>query len=117
MELYHSFESPLVKEACQDLISHNAEYLINYIYSNTTRAPYTDRVVRVGLSLKTLLRSASSSESAIVSSEAIEPVIRDLSELIARASSSTERRMYVDELTFLQKCTVLDELVSLNTQA
>jgi hypothetical protein len=111
----HTFELESVQQACLDLISENAEHLIRHIYTNSNRAPYNDPRIRVGLALKTLLRSSDSSDTVIVNSEAVNPVIFDLTELMSKASSSVERRMLTDELTFLERCTQLEELVSLNT--
>ncbi len=114
--LEHTFELESVQKACLDLISQNAEHLIRHIYSHVTEAPYDDSRIRVGLALKTLLRSTDSCETVIVNSDVINPVIHDLTELITKASSSVERRMLTDELTFLERCTQLEELVSLNTR-
>jgi hypothetical protein len=103
-----------VNDACALLISENAEVLIDYIYKHTDRAPYDDPKVRVGLVLKTLLRSGN--DSATVNSSTIEPATSDLTELISQADP-VERKVYTDELTFLHRCTLLDDLISLNTSA
>ena len=114
-EIQHTFEMDTVKNACLDLISQNADHLISYVYSNLDKPPYNNKVIRVGLALKTLLRSSDSSDSVLVKTETINPVIMDLSDLIKKAPSELERKILVDELTFLQRCTQLDELVTLNT--
>ena len=114
--LVHTFELESVQSACLDLIAQNAEHLIGHIYSHIGQAPYNDQRIRVGLALKTLLRSTDSGDTVIVNSEVLNPVIHDLTELLSKSSSSLERRMLTDELTFLERCTQLEELVSLNTR-
>lgn len=115
MSLCHTFELDRVQRACLDLISQNAEHLIRHIYQHTTEAPYDDPQVRVGLALKTLLKTCDSSDSVIVSRDAIAPVTKDLNDLIKRASTSAERKILLDELMFLERSTELEELISLNT--
>lgn len=111
----HTFELPEVNEACALLISENAEVLIDYIYQNTHRAPYDNPSVRVGLVLKTLLRAGN--DATKVSTSTIEQATSDLTELLAHSNSSVERKIYTDELKFLRSCTMLDDLISLNTAA
>ena len=111
----HTFELDSVKEACTDLIAQNAEHLISYIYANQHVTPYNDPTIRVGLSIKTLLKSPDSAESVIVNSEVINPVMEDLTGLINASKNEVEKEALMAELTFLQRCTQLDELVSLNT--
>jgi hypothetical protein len=113
MDYSHTFELPKVNEACTELISRNAEYLINYIYEHTEEEPFTDPRVRVGLVLKTLLRSGN--DSVTVNSSVIEPATKDLSDLANNSSSQVERNIYIEELKFLRSCTLLDDLISLNT--
>lgn len=115
-ETPHTFELASVQRACLDLISQNAEHLIRHIYKNSTLPPYNDKTIRVGLALKTLLRSSDSSDTVIVGSDVIDPVIEDLSDLIRTAASPLERRILIDEMTFLERCTQLEELMSLNTR-
>lgn len=111
----HTFELPEVNEACVQLISENAELLINYIYQHTDREPYNNQVTRVGLVLKTLLRSGN--DSVTINATVIEPVTCDLKELIAGTTDTYERTIYTEELKFLRGCTLLDDLISLNTAA
>ena len=111
----HTFELPEVNDACALLISENAEVLIEYIYNNTDRAPYDNPVTRVGLVIKTLLRAGN--DVVNVNAAVIEPATKDLHGLIDGAASPVERKIYTDELTFLQRCTLLDDLISLNTVA
>lgn len=115
MSYSHTFELPEVGDACAVLISRNAEHLINNIYENSTVEPFDNPVVRVGLVLKTLLRTGN--ESAKVSADCIESATADLSELISNAETAVERKIYTDELKFLRSCTLLDDLISLNTVA
>jgi hypothetical protein len=109
----HTFELPEVNDACGLLISENAELLIDYIYNHTDRPPYDNPTVRVGLVLKTLLRSGS--DTAKVSASSIEQATADLTELLAHSNNVVERKIYTDELKFLRSCTMLDDLISLNT--
>jgi hypothetical protein len=111
----HTFELTEVNDACGLLISENAELLIDFIYKNIHRAPYDDPTVRVGLVLKTLLRSGN--DSVKVSAPSIEPATNDLTGLLTNSSSDIERKIYTDELKFLRSCTILDDLISLNTLA
>lgn len=111
----HTFELPEVNNACALLISENAELLITYIYQNTDRAPYDNPVTRVGLVIKTLLRSGN--DAVNINASIIEPATEDLTSLIANSTSPVERKIYTDELTFLRRCTLLDDLISLNTVA
>lgn len=109
----HTFELAEVNDACGLLISENAESLIDFIYQNTDRTPYDNPVIRVGLVLKTLLRSGN--DSAKVGAASIEPATKDLSDLLVNSTSAIERKIYTDELKFLRSCTMLDDLISLNT--
>lgn len=109
----HTFELPEVNNACSQLISENASLLIDYIYNNTDRAPYNDPIMRVGLVLKTLLRSGN--DSVTVNASTIEPATKDLQVLVNNAQSPIQRSIYMEELKFLRGCTLLDDLISLNT--
>ena len=114
LDLLHTFELPVVHEATQDLISRNAEHLIKYIYDHKDQIPYNNKTVRVGLVLKTLLKSKDTSIDHI-STQVVAPAISDLSELITAAPTTVEKRILTDELKYLEQCTLLDELISLNT--
>lgn len=109
----HSFERPEVGTACAELISRNAEYLINYIYDHTEEPPFNDPYIRVGVVLKTLLRSGN--DSVVVNSNVIEPATQDLTDIVANTTTQVERSIYIEELKFLRTCTLLDDLISLNT--
>ena len=112
-EYSHTFELDNVQQACAQLISENAEFLINHIYDSTDREPYNDPVTRVGLVLKTLLKSGG--ESVTVRSDVIEPATEDLQNLITSCNDLVKQKIYADELKFLRSCTLLDDLISLNT--
>lgn len=115
MSYQQTFELPAVKTACGDLIARNAEVLIADIYENTTEAPFNDPQIRVGTVLKILLRSGS--DNATVSAAVIDPVTKDMSLLILETDDPTQKQLYVEELKFLKRCTLLDDLISLNTAA
>jgi hypothetical protein len=114
-EYSHTFELGDVNNACVQLISDNAESLINYIYNNTDKEPYTNPVTRIGLVLKTLLRSGG--ESVTIKANVIEPATDDLQNLITGCDNLVQQKIYTDELKFLRSCTLLDDLISLNTVA
>jgi hypothetical protein len=109
--LTHSFELPEVKEATMKLIADNADHLICYIYKNKTTAPYNTPLIRVGLVMKTLLKTDNT-----VKSETIEPVIHDLLSLISDAKDLRMTEIYQEELRFLKSCSILDDMITLNTQ-
>lgn len=111
--LSHTFALQIVNDATQDLISHNAEHLIRYIYSNREKSPYTDRIVRVGLALKTLLKS--NDVTPCVSAATMLPAIEDLHCMMAETKDKVHKTVLAQELQFMQSCTLLDDLISLNT--
>ncbi len=114
-EYSHTFELDDVNNASVQLISDNAESLINYIYDNTEKEPYNDPLTRVGLVLKTLLKSGG--ESVTIKASVIEPATDDLQNLITGCENLVQQKIYTDELKFLRSCTLLDDLISLNTVA
>lgn len=111
---YHTFKLPEVTEACVELISENAEHLIDFIYQNADRAPYDSAKVRVGLAIKVILKPGEDAE-IVLKPHVLEPVMQDLEELIRTAQTQTERKIYTDELRYIRDCTTKDDLISLNT--
>lgn len=111
---YHTFKLPEVAEACVELISENAEHLINFIYQHADRAPYNNARVRVGLAIKIILKPGEDTE-VVLEPTVLEPVMQDLDELIRSAETQTERKIYTDELRYIRDCTIRDDLISLNT--
>jgi hypothetical protein len=111
--LSHSFELPEVKEATLKLISDNATHLIKFIYDNQDQEPYNDPLVRVGLAMKTLLKA--DMESSHLNSTIVDPVIADLLNMIASCKDSRLVPVYTEELRFLKSCTILDDMITLNT--
>ena len=112
--LTHSFELPEVKEATLKLITDNAEHLINYIYNNKAIQPYNKGNVRVGLVIKTLLKT--DSNISPIKSATIEPAINDLLALISETKDPRVIAVYQEELRFLKSCTILDDMITLNTK-
>ena len=112
--LTHSFELPEVKEATLKLITDNAEHLINYIYINKAIQPYNKSNVRVGLVIKTLLKT--DSNTSPIKSATIEPAINDLLALISETKDPRVIAVYQEELRFLKSCTILDDMITLNTK-
>ena len=106
----NTFNLKQVNEATEILIGQNAEYLIKYIYDNKEIAPYTDPIIRIGLALKTLLKA-----NCEIPIDTISSVIDDLSELINTTKDRAARKTYLEELKFIQSCSINDDLISLNT--
>ncbi len=109
MSLAHTFELTEVKDATMKLIADNADHLVKYIYENKGRAPYTDPSIRVGLVMKTLLKTDNA-----IKSDTIEPAINDLLLLISQTTDSRRTEVYQEELRFLKSCTILDDMITLN---
>jgi hypothetical protein len=106
----NTFNLKSVNEASEELIGQNAEYLIKYIYEKKTVHPYTDPLIRIGLALKTLLKA-----HCEIPLSTISPVMDDLTEIINQATDPAIRKVYLEELKFLQSCSINDDLISLNT--
>ena len=111
LTLTHTFELPEVKEATLKLITDNAPHLINYIYNNRHISPYNNPQVRIGLVMKTLLKTETNTDSSI-----IEPAINDLVALISETKDPRIANVYTEELRFLRSCTILDDMITLNTK-
>ena len=109
----HTFERPEIKQATLDLITRNAEHLIGYIYANSSEEPFTSRSVRVGLVLKVLLRT-DSERTIAVTRDVIEPAIADMEALLEAERDPDTEAVYRKELNFLNHCTMLDDIVTLN---
>jgi hypothetical protein len=109
MSLTHSFELTEVKEATMKLISDNADHLINYIYTHKDTSPYNVPLIRVGLVMKTLLKT-----DKTVKSDTIEPVITDILDLISGTKDPRFTEIYQEELRFLKSCSILDDMITLN---
>ena len=107
----HTFELPEIKEATSLLISKNSEHLISYVYSNPELFP--SKKIRVGLCLKVLLKSDNETHS--VNRDVLENVTVDLQELLNASESDEERELYSKELRFLNHCSILDDVITLNT--
>jgi hypothetical protein len=106
----NTFNLAEVNNATDMLIGQNAEYLINYIYEHQKIEPYVNPVIRIGLALKILLKS--NKEFTITT---LSPTIDDLTLLINSSPDSELRKTYIDELKYVQSCTLNDDLISLNT--
>jgi hypothetical protein len=106
----HTFKLPQVQHATEVLITENADHLINYIYTNQDVAPFNEPTVRVGLSLKTVLKA----KDGTINSMTLLPVIEDLRILLAATEDPAQCEIYQMEIKFLYKCMQLDDLISLN---
>jgi hypothetical protein len=109
----HTFKLPGVQQATEALITENADHLISYIYKKQSVAPFNEPTIRVGLSIKTVLKAKDGSINAVT----LLPVIEDLRILLAAAEDPAQREIYQMEIKFLYKCMQLDDLISLNSAA
>jgi hypothetical protein len=108
-----TFERKDVTDATLMLIQDNAEHLISYIYKNKDKAPYNDPVVRVGLTLKTLLKV--DANRCLIDGDVLEPAINELTQLRNNAKGTAQYSVYDTELRYLSCCVVHSDLVTLNT--
>jgi len=105
-----------VNNATTVLMTQNASYLINFIYNNTSFEPYNDRQIRVGLVLKMLLKSNEDTFTDGINMGIMAPVLDDMATLIREAPDNKARDILTEELKYIQSRTLLDDLISLNTQ-
>jgi hypothetical protein len=103
-------ELPVINKAVENLMSDNSEHLISWIYQNDTIVPYNDPRIRVGLSLKILIKCT---EGTVAPVHLMEKIIQDIVNLLTIANPQ-ERSVLIEELRLVQKCTELDDLISLN---
>lgn len=108
----HTFELPEIKDAVSLLISKNTERLIKYVYEHTHDL-FTNPKVRIGLSLKVLLKSDNQTHN--VNRDILELVSDDLMVLIGDTEDESEKQLYQKELRFLNSCSILDDMITLNT--
>lgn len=108
----HTFEMPEIKAAVTLLISKNTEKLIKFVYEHTLDL-FRDPKVRIGLALKVILKS--DNETHQISREIVELVSNDLLALISNTTDESEREIYQKELRFLNHCSMLDDIITLNT--
>lgn len=104
-----TFERQDVKDASNTLITENAEYLIKYIYSNAQKSPYNDPVIRVGMVIRIIFKVSSSLDADV-----LEPVITDLEYLVKNERNPVQRKIYSEELDFVQHYTIKCDLITLN---
>ena len=107
----HSTSTKGIESAGFDLIVQNAEHLIEYIYSHTDTAPYSNVEIRVGLVVKILIKS-----NRNYSQDLLKPVINDIEELLSLNIDNPKRHEGLSmELQLLNKFQELDDSISLNT--
>ena len=115
----HTFTQQEVNLATNDLIGHNAEHLITYIYNHLEHPPYNKVEVRIGLVVKILLKATENNEDGnckIIDSSILAPVIDDVTGLISRTEDRTTVACLTDELKFIQNCALDYDLITLNTE-
>lgn len=110
MNKTHTFELPIVNRAVEKLISDNSAQLISWIYQNIDVEPYNDPKIRVGLSLKILLKCH---DNVVGPAHLMEKVLNDIVNMLPGADPA-DRSLLVEEYRLVQKCTELDDLISLN---
>lgn len=106
----HTFELPIVNRAVETLISENSETLISWIYQNTDRAPYNDPTVRVGLAIKILIKCH---DGVAGPAHLMQKILNDIVNILPGADAA-DRSILIEEYRLVQKCTELDDLISLN---
>ena len=111
-----SSENPEVEKASGNLILENANYLLQYIYSNLDKEPYNNPEIRIGLALKIILKTNITYESNIM-----QPIIDDIEFLLNdedylnKFKNPGKRRAKLDsELLLINKYIELSDTISLN---
>lgn len=94
------------------MITDNAEYLVKQVYASREKEPYNDKLTRVGLVMKVLLKSGISDNQ--VSKEVLDPVIADVEELIDETEDVVQKDLYSKELRYLLQHTLFDDILTLN---
>ena len=112
----YSSENPEVELATSDLIIENANYLLSYIYSNIDKKPYDDPEIRIGLSLKIILKTNITYDRSLM-----QPIIDDIEYLLGNEEYFTyfknpEKRKAKlnNELILINKYIELSDTISLN---
>ncbi len=107
----HSTSIKGIESAGFDLVVQNAEHLINYIYTHTDNAPYSNAEIRVGLVVKILIKS-----NRNYPQDLLQPVINDIEELLTENIDNPDRHEGLSmELQLLNKFKELDDSISLNS--
>lgn len=116
MNYTFSTEVPRLDVASNNLIVSNADKLILYIYDNRDKIEYSDPEIRIGLTLKILLKANNYFEIDL-----LRPVIEDIEYLLTNESylrlfnSPEERKKCLSkELILVNKYIELSETISLN---
>jgi hypothetical protein len=112
-EFCQTFEREDVKGATAQLIQDNAETLIKFIYNNKDKCPYNSPHVRVGLTLKTLLKI--NTHNRPIDGDVLEEAIEELKALRDSSKDAIQHGIYDDELRYLQCCIIHSDMVTLNT--
>lgn len=109
-------EAPSIDKYSNRLLIDNAQNLINYIYEHITEFPYNDPEIRVGLSIKILLKTDNSFDVVI-----LKPIITDIEYLINNEEyinkfENPEERLknLTNELILVNKYIELSSTISLN---
>lgn len=118
MNTSYSTEYPGINQAAFDLIVHNAQTLLTYIYAHRDQKPYDQAEIRIGLAIKILIKSDRDSYD----SQLLEPIIEDLENLLAdkaylaQFSNPKLKHEYLSkQLVLISKFKQLDDTISLNT--
>ena len=115
---YSGYKNPeILDEATFKLLEENAEYLINYIYSDDNKNSLLGNPeIRIGLSIKIIHKLIPP-----VSETILRPVIDDIQMLMdsdkyLASTGNSEKRLKCleEELAFIQKFVDFDDTITLN---
>jgi len=117
MNYTYSTDNPKISEAVTSLLIDNVASLINYIYSNQEIEPYNNPEIRIGLSIKILLKTNNKYYDIIV----LQPIINDINNLmnnpeyLSTFENQNERlNCLAKELILINKLIELSETITLN---
>ena len=77
MNYEFSSDNPLISKAVNNLLIESSIYLLNFIYSHKEIEPYSNPEIRVGLSIKILLKINTYFELSV-----LQPIIDDINFLL-----------------------------------
>lgn len=113
-----STETRGIDNASTELIIENAEHLIEYIYANKTKMRYSDPEIRIGLTLKILLKTNKCFERDLLI-----PVIEDIEYLLENSgylrlfnNPDARKEGLSKELLLVNKYIELSDTITLNRQ-
>jgi hypothetical protein len=116
MNYGYSTETRGIDAASNELIIENSEHLIAYIYSNKEKMRYSDPEIRIGLSLKILLKTEKCFERDLLL-----PIIEDIEYLLSNKgylslfnNPELRKEGLSKELMLVNKYIELSDTITLN---